>query len=159
MTVLSSSKDLAAPTLTMISEFDAEVERVWQLWADPRKLEGWWGPPEWPATFTRHDFTVSGESRYHMTGPDGGQPGGYWRMTRIEPPTRLTLEDGFTDSAGNPAPEEPVLMELTLAGEDGHTRMTIVSTFASTDQLDAMVAMGMEEGINQAIGQMDALLA
>lgn len=158
MTVLSSSKDLAALTMTIISEFDADVDRVWQLWADPRKLEAWWGPPEWPATFTRHDFTVGGESRYHMTGPDGEQPGGYWRMTSIEPPTRLTLEEGFTDEAGNPLPEEPMGMELVLAGENRRTRMTITYNFASTEQLDAMVAMGMEEGMTLAIGQIDALL-
>src|SRR3712207_7455265 len=48
-------KDLEALTLTAESEFDATPERVWQLWADPRQLERWWGPPGYPATFDKHD--------------------------------------------------------------------------------------------------------
>ena len=76
MTLVTSSKDLQALTMVVVAEFDASTEQVWQLWADPRKLERWWGPPDWPATFTRHDLSSGGESRYHMTGPDGEQPGG-----------------------------------------------------------------------------------
>ena len=36
MTVLSSHKDPDALTLTIVAEFDASVERVWQVWEDPR---------------------------------------------------------------------------------------------------------------------------
>jgi uncharacterized protein YndB with AHSA1/START domain len=36
---------------------------VWQLWADPRQLERWWGPPGYPSTFTEHDLTTGGHVR------------------------------------------------------------------------------------------------
>ena len=52
------------------AEFAASPERVWEVWENPRQLERWWGPPTYPATFTRHDFVVGGESRYFMTGPE-----------------------------------------------------------------------------------------
>ncbi|MGV8909385.1 MAG: SRPBCC family protein [Propionicimonas sp.] len=159
MTIVTTSKDLEALTIVVVAEFDAGADRVWQLWADPRKLERWWGPPEWPATFTRHDFVAGGESRYHMTGPDGEQPGGYWRISEIDPQTRFVVEDGFTDDTGNPAPGDPVVMELRLEEQPGGTRMTLTSTFASAEQLDAMVSMGMEEGLAGALGQIDAVLA
>ena len=71
MSVISTTTDTKALTLTFVAEFDAPVERVWQMWEDPRQLERWWGPPEWPATFERHDFTIGGRSNYFMTGPDG----------------------------------------------------------------------------------------
>ena len=45
-----------AARMTLEAEFDASPERVWQLWADPRQLERWWGPPTYPATFTTHDL-------------------------------------------------------------------------------------------------------
>ena len=48
MTVVSVEKDLEELTLVLVAEFAAPVERVWQLWADPRQLERWWGPPEPP---------------------------------------------------------------------------------------------------------------
>ena len=52
MTVTAVHKDPDALTLTLTAEFDASPERVWELWADPRQLERWWGPPTYPATFT-----------------------------------------------------------------------------------------------------------
>ena len=60
MTVVSSVKNLEALSLTVVAEFDAGVERVWQIWEDPRQLERWWGPPTWPATFEKHDFVRGG---------------------------------------------------------------------------------------------------
>ena len=55
MTVISTIKDPENLTLTLVAEFDATPEQVWTVWENPRKLERWWGPPTWPATFTRHD--------------------------------------------------------------------------------------------------------
>src|SRR5438552_4195131 len=55
MTVIAVDRDLAALTLTIVSEFGAPVERVWQVWADPRQLERWWGPPNYPATVVDRD--------------------------------------------------------------------------------------------------------
>ena len=56
MTVTAVRKDPADLSMTLTAEFDASPERVWQLWADPRQLERWWGPPTYPATVTAHDL-------------------------------------------------------------------------------------------------------
>ena len=48
MTVTAVRKDPHRLTMTIEAEFDASPERVWQLWADPRQLERWWGPPTTP---------------------------------------------------------------------------------------------------------------
>jgi hypothetical protein len=39
----SLDKYLDNLSLTLVADFDAPIERVWQLWADPRQLERWWG--------------------------------------------------------------------------------------------------------------------
>jgi hypothetical protein len=39
------------------------------------------------------------------------------------------------------------------------TRMSIESTFPSTEAMEQVLAMGMEEGLTQAVGQIDAILA
>lgn len=39
------AKDLENATLTVTASFAHPIERVWALYADPRKLERWWGPP------------------------------------------------------------------------------------------------------------------
>ena len=56
MTVTAVRKDPAARRMTLEAEFAASAARVWQLWADPRQLERWWGPPTHPATVTAHDL-------------------------------------------------------------------------------------------------------
>lgn len=43
MSIVSVEKDLDSLSLVLVAEFHAPIERVWQLWADPRRLEGWWG--------------------------------------------------------------------------------------------------------------------
>lgn len=160
MTVISSEKDLAELRMTIVAEFDATVERVWQIWADPRKLERWWGPPSWPATFDRHDFTVGGESRYFMTGPEGEKAPGWWRMTAIEAPDRLEFDDGFAGQDREPDPTMPVIhAAVTLEPAGGKTRMTIRSEFATAEQFEQVIKMGMEEGMGLAMGQIDAILA
>jgi uncharacterized protein YndB with AHSA1/START domain len=45
VTVTAVRKDPQSRTMTVVAEFEASPERVWQLWADPRQLERWWGPP------------------------------------------------------------------------------------------------------------------
>ena len=43
MTVIDVQKHTDTLTMVVTAEFDAPVERVWQLWDDPRQLERWWG--------------------------------------------------------------------------------------------------------------------
>lgn len=78
MTVTDVHKDPEALTMTITAEFEAPPERVWELWADPKQLEQWWGPPTYPAT--GHELTPGGKVEYHMTGPEGDQPHGYWEV-------------------------------------------------------------------------------
>ena len=66
MTVVDVRKDPQALTMTIDAEFDASPERVWQLWADPRQLERWWGPPTYPATFTTHDLAPGSHVEFEI---------------------------------------------------------------------------------------------
>jgi uncharacterized protein YndB with AHSA1/START domain len=89
MTVTAVRKDPDALTMTIVAEFDAKPDRVWRLWADPRQLERWWGPPNYPATFTMHDLTPGSRVEYHMTGPEGDQLKASWDIVEAQAPYRL----------------------------------------------------------------------
>jgi uncharacterized protein YndB with AHSA1/START domain len=161
MTVTSVRKDASALSMTLEAEFDASPERVWQLWADPRQLERWWGPPTYPATFTKHDLAPGGRAEYHMTGPEGDQHAGYWEIVEVDAPTRLVFRDGFANADGTPNTDLPPFtgrLSIEAVGQ-GRTRMSIESIFASTEAMEQVLAMGMEEGLTQAVGQIDAILA
>lgn len=159
MTVTDVRKDPSTCTMEIISELDAPIDAVWLMWADPRRLERWWGPPTYPATFVAHDLTPGGAVTYFMTGPEGDKHHGWWKVVAVDAPHRLEVDDGFADDQGAPNPEMPVTrMVVTLQAAGGGTRMTIASTFPSVEAMEQMVAMGMEEGMREALGQIDALL-
>ena len=160
MTVVRSTQDSTALTLTMVAELAAPPERVWQVWADPRQLERWWGPPTWPATFEQLDLVVGGTAHYFMTGPEGEKAAGWWRITVVDPPHALEFEDGFADSEDEPDPDLPVTVsQVALEASPTGTLMTITSRFASAEQMEQVIAMGAVEGLTEAVGQIDALLA
>jgi uncharacterized protein YndB with AHSA1/START domain len=161
MTVTAVRKDPKTMTMTVDAEFDASANRVWQLWADPRQLERWWGPPTYPATFTRHDLAPGSRVEYHMTGPEGDQPKGYWDVLETDPPHRLRVRDGFRNDDGTLNDELPRNeMQVTIEEVDGgRTRMSIETLFSSVEAMEQVLAMGAEEGMKQAVGQIDAILA
>ena len=160
MTVVRVDKDVDNLTLTVVAEFDAPVDRVWQLWADPRQLERWWGPPTWPATVERHELTPGGDVRYFMTGPDGARSRGWWRITSVDAPGSLEFVDGFADQDGAPRDDLPTTtVRVRLTGHEGGTRMEMRSTFASLEHMEQVVEIGAVEAFQQAVGQADALLA
>ncbi|MER7195232.1 SRPBCC family protein [Streptomyces flaveolus] len=160
MTITSLDKDVEHLTLTLVADFTAPVERVWQLWADPRQLERWWGPPTYPATVEEHDLTPGGDVTYFMTGPDGDKYRGWWRITSVDAPTSLEFTDGFADQDGAPSTTMPTMaVRVRLSEHGGGTRMEMRSVFDSAEQMEQLADMGMVEGLRQAVGQMDGLLA
>jgi uncharacterized protein YndB with AHSA1/START domain len=48
---------------------------------------------------------------------------------------------------------------VRLSDHGGGTRMEMRSLFDSREQMDQLITMGMEEGLKEAVGQIDALLA
>jgi uncharacterized protein YndB with AHSA1/START domain len=160
MTVKDVKKDPATLTMVITAEFDAPVESVWQLWADPRQLERWWGPPTYPATVVDHDLAPGGTVTYFMTGPEGDKHGGWWRILAVDAPHSLELQDGFADDTGAPNPEMPVTtLRVTLSEKAGVTQMMMTSTFPSLEAMEQMADMGVEEGIRAALSQIDGILA
>ena len=155
MTVTDVRKDPANHTLVMTARFEAPVERVWQVWADPRQLE-------YPATVMTHDFRPGGRVTYYMTGPTGDRHYGWWLINAVGAPNRLDFDDGFADENGAPVQDGPPVTStlVTLAAPaSATTEMVVTSTFPSEEAMEQLLAMGMEEGLKLAVGQIDAILA
>ena len=161
MTVTAVRKDPEALTMTLTAEFDATPERVWQLWADPRQLERWWGPPTYPATFTKHDLSPGSRVEYHMTGPRATSHVASGISSRSTRRARLVFRDGFANEDGTPEPRPPAQRG---AGHDRADRRrphpdVDPEPFPSPEAMEQVLAMGMEEGLREAVGQIDAILA
>ena len=160
MPVTSVIRDTEDLTLTVVADFAAPVQRLWEAYVDPRLLERFWGPPTYPATFSRHDAAVGGRSAYTMTGPEGDTHGGYWEWLSVDPQKSFEVRDGFATPDGQPDRSLPTgRMRLVFEETDGGSRVTITSHFDSLADLERLVEMGQEEGMREAMGQMDAVLA
>lgn len=160
MSVVSVEKDFESVSLILVADFDARIEGVWQLWADPQQLERWWGPPTHPAAVEKHDLASGGEVTYVMTGPGGQKSRGWWRVTSVNPPTSLEFIDGFANPDGTPNAEMPTTeVQMQLTEHDGGTRMQLRFVFDSSEHMEQLERWGAFEVFPQSVGQMDALLA
>lgn len=160
MPITDVVKDPEALTMRVTAEFPVPVQRLWDAYADPRKLERFWGPPTWPATFTRHDMFAGGRSAYTMRGPDGASSSGYWEFIAVDAPRRFEVRDGFAGEDGAPNPDMPSMrMVFVFEETPGGSRVVTTTYFPSAEAMQQLVEMGMEQGMRQAMGQMDAVLA
>ena len=160
MPVTSVTRDTDALTMTVVADFTAPLDRLWDAYLDPRKLERFWGPPTYPAQFTRHDAAAGGRSSYAMTGPEGDVSRGYWEWLDVRPRQSFEVRDGFALPDGTPNPDMPSMrMVFTFEATDNGSRSTTVTHFNTLDELEQLVAMGMEEGMSAAMTQIDAVLA
>jgi uncharacterized protein YndB with AHSA1/START domain len=160
MSVTDVRRDLEAKTMTITTEFEAPIDRVWKLWADPHQLERWWGPPSYPATVVDHELMAGGRVTYYMTGPEGDRSHGWWRIITVDAPSRLVFEDGFADDEGRPKNDMPSTTNVVTLSQlsPGKTRMVIETSFPSTEAMEQILEMGFEEGISSALAQIDHLL-
>lgn len=159
MPVRSVLPDNDALTLTIVADYPVTPAAAWRIWADPALLGGWWGPPGYPCTVDHHELVAGGRVAYHMTGPDGAEYPGWWRVLEVDVLHRIRLEDGFTGPDGQPLDDMPVSAMTVALGEttEGVT-MTLTTTFPSRAEMDQLVEMGMVEGMNAAMSQIDSLL-
>ena len=148
MPVTDVTTDAEALTMTLTADFTAPVERLWEVFTDPRQLERFWGPPGYPATFTSFDLTVGGHARYLMTGPKGEKYHATWEFLEIDGPHSLAVLDSFADENGNVREDMPT-SRMTLAFEPtaSGARLESVTRFTSAEALEQVVAMGMVENI------------
>ena len=160
MSVVRVDKDFDSLTLILVAEFDAPVEQVWKLWADPRQLERWWGPPTHPATVEKHDLVAGGEVTYLMTGPQGEKSCGLWRVTLVDAPTSLEFADGWANDDWTPNADMPTTaVRMQLTERDRRTRMELRFVFESSEHWEMLERWGAFEVFPQSVGQMEALLA
>jgi uncharacterized protein YndB with AHSA1/START domain len=108
-----------------------------------------------------HDLRAGGRVEYHMTGPAGDKHGGLWEVLEVDPPRSLVFRDLFADEDGNPNLQLPAMtgsISIEAIGA-GRTRMSIENSFRTREAMDTVLAMGVEDGMSQALGQIDAILA
>jgi uncharacterized protein YndB with AHSA1/START domain len=122
--------------------FDAPREAVWKVLTDPKSIPKWWGPRNMTTTVDKMDVRAGGAWRYINRDDAGNEYVFHGVYREIDPPKRISDTFNFE---GIP-PGHELVESLTLEDLDGRTKMTTVSRYANVEDLDGMVASGMESG-------------
>ena len=161
MSVTSVEKDPESLTMTVTADLDATAERAWQLWADPRQFEQWWGPPGYPATVVEHDLRAGGQITFFMTGTEGERHDSTWEVIAADPPHHLELRDADVDDDGRPNDGNAMTaMIITIDERDGGGAVMAIRThFDSLAGMEEVLDTGFEEGMSIVFSQLEAVLA
>jgi uncharacterized protein YndB with AHSA1/START domain len=160
MPVTNVTRDPKALTMTVTADFSAPLWRLWDAYTDPRQIEKFWGPPSWPATFTRHDVRPGGRTEYIMRGPDGQASRGYWEWQSVNAPHAFEVLDGFAREDGSNNEDMPSMrMSFSFIETKTGSRLVTTTFFRTAEELGQLLEMGMEAGMREAMGQIDGVLA
>jgi uncharacterized protein YndB with AHSA1/START domain len=140
--------------------FDAPRDLVFQVWSDPKHLAHWFGPKGWTLPVCTMDFRPGGVWQYCMRGPAGEESWGKATYQEIVPPERIVYIDAFADADGNVIPGTlTMVVTVTFTEQQGKTKLTNHVQFASAQDLQAALEMGMAEGSTETWDRLEAYLA
>lgn len=145
--------------------YDMPRDQLFQLFKEPEHLKRWWSTDGWELPVCNMDFRPGGVWHYCMKCVDKNQEEygmESWNKTiykDIIEPEKIVYNDYFSDAEGNinesmPSPE--VTMEFIDLGSQ--TKLVSRSEFDSADSLQAVLDMGLLEGIIQTWNNLDVLV-
>lgn len=146
-------------TLTIIREFAADRQLVWDCYTKQELLEQWFAPKPFTTKTKSMDFKNGGHWHYAMVGPDGQEYWGYTQYYDIMPIDEYKTTDAFCDSEGTINKDLPEAKWHVRFQDNGEN--AIVNTlvqYASLNDLEKVINMGMRDGMLATLEKLDELL-
>ena len=133
--------------------FAASPERVFAAYTEAEQVDQWWGQRNNTTTVEALDVRPGGAWRFIQRDPDGNAFEFYGEYLEVSPQKLVnTFEFGGF-------PGHVVTDTVTFEPAESGTRVVASSIFASKDDLDGMLASGMEGGANESWDRLAELLA
>ena len=89
--------DKQAKTVSIVKEFAAGIDLVWDAYTRAELLDQWWAPKPWMSRTKVLDFRVGGRRFYAMVSPEGDERWAIQKYTSITPKTNFKLFNAFAD--------------------------------------------------------------
>ncbi len=133
--------------------FEADRERVFAAFTDPKLIPEWWGARDDTTIVEEMHVQPGGRWRYVCRGPESEDVfSGMYR--EVSPPERLVYTFEFGGMPGHVIIEDVAFEDL-----GGRTKVVNISYFHTPEERDGMLASGMEGGLNETYERLDELLA
>ena len=127
-------------------EFAAPKHLVYRAWTTPELIKRWWSANRGTVTVVEVDLRVGGKWRYVMVADDGTEVGFHGEYREIVPNERIVSTEVYEGM-----PDAEALDTLTLTEVEGRTTLTLLVEAPSKEIRDAIIASGMEDGLQDAL--------
>ena len=147
----SGSAKLTFPSDTQIHVervFAAPRHLVYRAVTEPELVKRWWNAKRGEVTVAEIDLRIGGRWRYAMKTPDGMEVAFHGTFREIVPNEHVVQTEvfempGLTD-------DDATVNTMDLVEHDGSTTMTVLIQCTNAEQREAIVASGMEAGLQDA---------
>jgi len=131
-------------------EFDAPRHLVYRAWTTPELVRRWWSGKRGEVTLAEIDLRVGGAWRYVVSAGGGPESAFHGEYREIVANERIVSTEVFEG-----APEAESINTMTLTEQDGRTTMSVLVQHSSQANRDAVIAAGMEIGMNVALDSLE----
>lgn len=153
LTAATIEADSKLPIIRIVRDFAATPEQLFRAHTDPELFAKWVGPNGLDTRIEHWEATTGGSWRY-VAAHDGAEYGFHGTFHEVRP-DRIVQTFTFDGEPDSVALETLWFEDLG----DGRTRLHAQSLVDSFEGRDAWLASGMESGVNEGYGKLDAMLA
>ena len=143
------------PEIISARTFAAPAELVFRAYTEPELLKRWLGPSQYEIVVHEWELRHGGRWRFAHVGADGAEfafHGVFHNEPSVESGIVQTWE--FEGAAGHVSLESAKFVET-----DGGTQVRGIAVYQSVADRDALLASGMEGGMNESYDRLETLLA
>jgi uncharacterized protein YndB with AHSA1/START domain len=138
--------------IKIVREFNAPRHLVFKAWTTPELIKRWWNAKRGVVTLAEVDLRVGGKWRWVMMADGGFEVAFHGEYREIAHNERVVYTEIFEG-----APESGALNTMTLTEKDGRTTATMFMQFKNQADRDAVIASGMEDGMQDALDLLEEL--
>ena len=151
--------DPARSSITVIREFAANRQLVWDCHTKRELLDQWFAPKPLSTKTNHRESRAGGYCHSAMITPDGQ---GFWSRLdyqTIHPIDGYVALDGFCDETGTVNAELPrARWDVGFVDAKERTLVTTIVVYDSPEDLQKVIDMGMKEGLASTLERLDELL-
>ena len=159
----SGTATVTLPTeeqILITRELDAPKHLVWQAFTTPELVKRWWHAKRGEMTVAEIDLRVGGKWRYVMVTPDGFEVGFHGEYREVVPGERIVSTETYEGVPEGVSEEDATTINTaSFEEENGRTTLTILVQARTKESRDAIVASGMEDGLQDALDLLEELSA
>ena len=143
------------PVVTITRTLSAPRALVWRAISEPEHVVAWWGPRGYANTVAAYDFRPGGKWSIRTDIPGGPSVVFLGEFREIVAPEKIVRTFGMAGMWDGRHSVET----LTLQADGDRTIYRVTARFPNRADLEAMIASGMERGMNEGFERLDELLA